>query len=115
MATKKQQQRKYLRAKEHARRPPPEEGDEPRPERKPSKSTGRRSSGRQPQPPTWTRAARRAGIFAGGIFVISQVVPVFGKLSPAAAALQALVFFLWLVPLGYFMDGFLYRRWQKNS
>ncbi len=39
----------------------------------------------------------------------------FGKLSPAAAALQALVFFLWLVPLGYFMDGFLYRRWQKNS
>ena len=114
MATKKQQQRKYQRAKEHARRPRPEEGDEPRPERKP-KSTPRRGGGRQPQPPSWRRAARRAGIFAGGIFLISQVLPLFGKLSPAAAALQAAVFFLWLVPLGYFMDGFLYRRWLKNS
>lgn len=114
MATKKQQQRKYQRAREHARRERAE-GDEPRPERKPTKSSKSGRGGRTPQPANLMRAAKRAALFAIGIFLAVQVVPIFGKLSPAAAAVQAGIFFLWLVPFGYVMDGFLYRRWVKNQ
>ena len=114
MATKKQQRRKYLRAREHARRPPVEEGGEAKPERAP-KAARTRGGRKVPQPPSWTRSARRAALFAAGVFLFVQIVPIGGKLTPAQAAIQAAIFFVWLIPFGYVMDGFLFRRWLKNN
>jgi|SRR4029079_12367940 hypothetical protein len=111
MATKKQQRRKYMRAKEHARRPTTEDG-EPKPERAaaPKKTSGR---GRQPQPPSWSRAAKRAAIFAAGLLIVVQILG--AGVTPAQAAVEAGMFFIWLIVLGYYMDRFIYSRWLKQQ
>jgi hypothetical protein len=113
MATKKQQRRKYMRAKEHARRPVGEDG-EPKPERAPSpkKTSGR---GRTTQPPSVSRAVKRALLFAAGLLIFVQVLPLGGNPTPAQSLLQAGLFFIWLVPFGYMMDRFLYNRWLKQQ
>ncbi len=113
MATKKQQRRKYMRAKEHARRLPSDD-DEPKPERAPSpkRTSGR---GRTPQPPSVSRAVKRALLFAAGLLIFVQVLPLGGNPTPAQSLLQAGLFFIWLVPFGYMMDRFLYNRWLKQQ
>lgn len=116
MATKKQQRRKYQRAKEHQRSTHGGEVDDegrPQTERKPASTRG----GRRVQevgPPSITRAARRAAIFAAVIFVMFQILPLGKKLSPQAAAIEAIAFFLWLIPLQYLIDRFKYNRWLKS-
>jgi hypothetical protein len=115
MATKKQQRRRYMRAREHTRQQHAAGADEPKPERSPGKARQQRPGARTPKPPSWTRSARRAALFAAGIFVFVQVAPLGSKLTVVQAAAQAAIFFIWLVPFGYMMDGFLYRRWMKNQ
>jgi hypothetical protein len=99
MATKKQQRRKYMRAKEHARRLPSDD-DEPKPERATS---------------SVSRAVKRALLFAAGLLIFVQVLPLGGNPTPAQSLLQAGLFFIWLVPFGYMMDRFLYNRWLKQQ
>jgi hypothetical protein len=114
MATRKQQRRKYMRAKEHARRPVSEDG-EPKPEKtsSPKKATAR--GGKAPQPPSISRAVKRAALFAAGLLIFVQVLPLGGSPTPAQSLLQAGLFFIWLVPFGYMMDRFLYNRWLKQQ
>ena len=115
MATKKQQRRKYRRSLGRGRL---YDGYEPkqtedRPERR---SEPRRRGYREPARPTWIRSARRAGLFAIGLFLFVTVVPLGGKKTDtAAAAIQAASFFVFLVPFGYLMDAFLYNRWLKRQ
>ena len=112
MATRKQQRRKYMRAKEHARRPSGD--DEVKAERAPSpkRTSGR---GRSAQPPSISRAVKRAALFAAGLLIFVQVLPLGGHPTPAQSLLQAGLFFIWLVPFGYMMDKFLYNRWLKQQ
>ena len=71
---------------------------------------------RQPARPTWTRSARRAAIFAAGLFLFVLLAPLGGtKPTPLAAAFQAAMFFVFLVPFGYLTDGFIYNRWLKRQ
>jgi hypothetical protein len=114
MATKKQQRRKYMRAKEHARRLPVE-GEQPaKAERAPSpkRTSGR---GRTVQPPSVMRAVKRAALFAVGLVVFVQVLPLGGNPTPAQSLIQGGLFFIWLVPFGYMMDRFLYNRSLKQQ
>jgi len=113
MATKKQQRRKYMRAKVHARRPASDDGEQ-KPERAPSpkRTSGR---GKAPQPPSVSRAVKRALLFAAGLLIFVQVLPLGGNPTPAQSLLQAGLFFIWLVPFGYMMDRFLYNRWLKQQ
>ncbi len=113
MATKKQQRRRYQRAQGRGRlydegEPKPE--SEPKPERQAPRRRG------EPQPPTWRRSIKRAAIFSLGLFAFTLAVP-FGGSQPTAiaAALQAAAFFVFLMPFGYLMDGFLYNRWLKRQ
>ena len=120
MATKKQQRRKYQRARAHARLQGDEDAVESRDDGKDRKeqrkSAPRARGSREPARPTWTRSARRAGIFAAGLFLFVLLAPFGGhKPSPAAAAFQALMFFVFLVPFGYLTDGFIYNRWLKRQ
>jgi hypothetical protein len=95
MATKKQQRRRYQRAKEHQRGSHDGEVDA--------------ESGQKPE-----RAARRAALFAIVVFIMFQVLPFGKKLSSQAAAIEAAAFFLWLIPLQYLIDRWKYNRWLKS-
>lgn len=118
MATRKQQRRKYQRARAHARlqgdEEPVESRDDSKDRRKPAPKAARGS--RQPARPSWTRSARRAAIFAAGLFLFVLLAPFGGtKPSPLAAGFQAAMFFVFLVPFGYLTDGFIYNRWLKRQ
>lgn len=116
MATRKQQRRKYQRAKEHQRSSHGGEGDvESRPasDRKASAGRGTRRV-QEVGPPSIVRAARRAALFAIVVFVMFQVLPFGKKLTTQAAAIEAAAFFLWLIPLQYLIDRFKYNRWLKS-
>jgi len=115
MATKKQQRRRYQRAKEHQRSTHGEfDGEErPAPDRKSSNGRGVRRV-QEVGPPSLMRAARRAAMFAIVIFIMFQVLPFGKKLTPQAAAVEAAAFFLWLIPLQYLIDRFKYNRWLKS-
>jgi hypothetical protein len=111
VATKKQQRRKYQRSLGRGRlydgyEPKEAEG---RPERR---SEPRRRGPREPARPTWGRSARRAGIFAIGLFLFMTVL---SKADTAVAAVQAAAFLVFLVPFGYLMDSFVYNRWLKRQ
>jgi hypothetical protein len=115
VATKKQQRRKYRRAQGRGRL---YEGYEPSPgdDDKPQRSKERPRGMREPARPTWTRSLRRAALFASGLFLFVTLVPLGGsKTTTAAAALQAASFFVFMVPFGYLMDGFIYNRWVKRQ
>jgi hypothetical protein len=114
VATRKQQRRKYQRAQGRGRLyegSAPRPGDEDKPQRK-----ERTRGPREPARPTWTRSLRRAALFASGLFLFVTLVPLGGsKTSTPAAALQAASFFVFMVPFGYLMDGFIYNRWVKRQ
>lgn len=118
MATKKQQRRKYQRAKEHQRSTHGGEVEvegRPQTDRKKSGTTrGTRRGVQEVGPPSITRAARRAALFAIVVFAMFQILPLGKKLSPQAAAVEAAAFFLWLIPLQYLIDRFKYNRWLKS-
>jgi hypothetical protein len=115
VATRKQQRRKYQRAQGRGSL---YEGSAPRPgdDDKPQRSKQRARGPREPARPTWTRSLKRAALFASGLFLFVTLVPLGGsKTSTAAAALQAASFFVFMVPFGYLMDGFIYNRWVKRQ
>jgi hypothetical protein len=118
VATKKQQRRKYQRAVGRGRLHDgyvPRESEDPEEERRPSTKPVMLGA-REVQPPSYLRAAKRALVMAGIVFVALMLLPLGGDdISPATAALQAAVFFAWLTPFGYFMDAFLYRRAVKRQ
>ncbi|MDX6535222.1 MAG: hypothetical protein QOF68_2966 [Gaiellales bacterium] len=114
MATKKQQRRKRRRATGKGRL---YDGYEPKAADEREKPTRREPRGRgAPPPPSYRRSIKRAGLFAAMLFAVIQFVPLGGTTpSLAASAIQALFFFVFLVPFGYFMDGFVYNRWVKRQ
>ena len=117
MATKKQQRRRYQRAKEHQRTSHDVEVVDGEERAAPARKSGAARGPRGVQevgPPSIKRAARRAALFAIVIFVMFQLLPFGKKLSPTAAAVEAGAFFLWLIPLQYLIDRFKYNRWLKS-
>ncbi|HYW29419.1 MAG TPA: hypothetical protein VE824_06410 [Gaiellales bacterium] len=115
MATKKQQRRKYRRAQGRGRL---YDGYEAKPaDDRPARRPDSRPRGvREPARPTWKRSMRRAAVFSIGLFLFVTVIPLGGKKAdPAAAAIQAAAFFVFLVPFGYLTDSFIFNRWLKRQ
>ncbi len=86
-----------------------------KPGAKPAAKSGSGSSGRQstkrsavePRPPSWNRALKRGGVWGLG----AGVVITFLLHGPIALGLLYAAMF---VPLTYWTDGIVYRRWQKK-
>ena len=72
-----------------------------------------RSRRRDPLPPSWQRAGKRAVLLGIIVFFL------FGMLSKthnyAGAALAAVIYTLLFIPFTYTLDRFAYRRWTARG
>jgi hypothetical protein len=91
------------------------DGAKPKPKAKAAQQRGGRPI-KVPPPPSWRRAAKRAGILGAVIFVFIYLAGTRnGSHSPASALFLALVYTALFVPLQYTIDRFAYNRWQKRA
>ena len=81
-----------------------------RPAATPSKSKSRLF--REPQPPSWPRAAKRGGLFAA--LMVGLLVVTNRQQTPIGLVAVAIVFLGLVIPLGYYTDQFTYRGYQKR-
>jgi hypothetical protein len=71
---------------------------------------------RVPPPPSWQRAAKRAGIIGAVIFVFIYLVGSRnGGHSFASAFLLAVVYTALFIPFQYVLDRFAHNRWQRRA
>jgi len=98
----------------------PPEAEEPRVERrngsKPAAATKKRppqrGTRRVPQPPSWQRAAKRAGLLGIVVFFLFSLSK---SHNYPAAALLAVIYTALFVPFTFAIDRFAYRRWQARQ
>jgi hypothetical protein len=114
MATKKQQRRKYQRARAHGRGVDAGAADDSVTVDKGRASRDRRSTrrtAREPQPPNPKRAAKRSVLVAALFFILITYTPLFGgqKSSPAATVM----FSVWTFGM-FFVVTMFTERWAWN-
>jgi hypothetical protein len=98
-----------LRAKKDAKASPAKAGAS---SGKQSSSRGSRS-GREPQPPSWNRALKRGGMWGAALIVIS-VLLLRGVPLPARIVI-GIVYAALFIPMTYWLDGMVYRRYQSRK
>ncbi len=117
MATKKQQRRRYERARAHAQTE--QDGDQSRD----SSNDNGRSKGRRPaagpaapSPPNPRRAARRALVFASLFLLVELYIPAIGgHSSPPAKFAFAVYMFLMFLVIGLMTERWAWRRYLKQQ
>jgi hypothetical protein len=94
---------------------PRSDGAKPKPKAKAAQQRGGRPV-KVPPPPSWRRAAKRAGILGAVIFVFIYLAGTRnGSHSPASALLLAVIYTALFIPLQYTIDRFAYNRWQRRA
>jgi hypothetical protein len=69
-----------------------------------------------PPPPSWQRAAKRAGILGAVVFVFIYLVgSKNGGHNPASALLLSLIYTALFIPFQFTIDRFSYNRWQRRG
>lgn len=105
---------------------PPEDYVEPAPRAREKRPDGKarpqrpqrpqRGPGRTPLPPSWRRAAKRAGILGVVIFALFYLVNAKnGQHHFASALLLAVIYTALFIPFTYAIDRFAYRRWENKN
>jgi hypothetical protein len=78
-----------------------------------SKPTAKSGGLREPSPPSWNRAIRRGGIWGIGMVALCVVLlrsaPVYDRV------LIGLVYAAMFIPVTYWVDGMVYKRWQRRK
>jgi hypothetical protein len=118
MANRRQQKRRYERARTEAaarRSPEDRETRGAREPKKPARGATRAGGRRVPPTPSYSRAAKRAFVFAALWFIVLSFTPIGGSQAPVVNAVQASMFFFVLAPVGYFTELLAYRRWQRRN
>jgi hypothetical protein len=114
----------WVDAEGHELEEPPEELAAPTEKRddarsKPKAKGTQQRGGRQvrvPPPPSWHRAAKRAGLIGAAIFVFIYLVGAKnGGHNPASALFLALIYTLLFIPFQFVLDRFAYNRWQRRA
>jgi type VI protein secretion system component VasF len=113
VANRKQQRRKYQRAKAHNRA---EHGDSDveRPERKPTRGSRPSRRVREAREPDWKRACLRAVAFAVLFFGLQHFTGLGGKTSTATQILTAGVMFIAFAAIGIVTERWVWQRQMKQ-
>ena len=115
MANRKQQKRRYNRAKTHNRTVEQHGGDDQgeRPERKPTRARSSRRV-REAREPNWQRACLRAVAFAALFFGLQHFTGLGGKTSTTTQILTAGVMFVAFAAIGILTERWVWRRQMKQ-
>ena len=71
---------------------------------------------REPLPPSWRRAAKRAGLLGVVILVLFVLLnSKNGTNGYVSAVLLAVLYTALFIPFTYYVDRFAYRRWQRRT
>ncbi|MGN6379846.1 MAG: hypothetical protein ACTHNU_12905 [Gaiellales bacterium] len=118
MATKKQQRRRYQRARAHGRGVDTQierDDEEAKPKgRSSAKSAPPRGRG-VPQPPSLSRAIKRSGILCVVFLGLLLYTPLGGKQSPAQKVLFALWMFCMFAGVTLLTERWAYKRYLKQQ
>jgi hypothetical protein len=79
------------------------------------KASPQRGSRRQPQPPSWQRAAKRAVLLGAVVFVLFTFSARKGHNAYLTALVPAVIYTILFIPFTYAIDRFAYRRWQARQ
>jgi hypothetical protein len=120
MATKKQQRRRYQRARAHGRgddvqvdRSDDEVESKPR-GRSSGKSTPARGRG-VPNPPSLSRAVKRSGVLCAVFLALLLYTPLGGKQTPAQKLLFAVWMFVMFTGVTLLTERWAWKRYQKQQ
>ena len=81
-------------------------------ERKKQARAGGRTQARTPKQPTWNSAIKKALLATCFIFIFLLVT---NKFRVVPALVFAVVAMLLYIPSGYYLDSWLYRRYQRKQ
>jgi hypothetical protein len=81
------------------------------PAKQPARQTGGR---RQPSPPSWSRAAKRAAMLGVVVFVLFSFTAK-GSNKYLAAAVPAVIYTALFVPFTYAIDRYAYKRYLAKQ
>ena len=87
-------------------------GRPPTPEERKKQDRAKRAQARVPKPPTWQSAFKKASLATAFIFIFLLVT---NKFKVVPALVFALLAMLLYIPSGYYLDGYIYRRYQKKQ
>jgi hypothetical protein len=77
-----------------------------------SSSKSSRRSSRDPEPPSWRRSLRRAGMWSPAIIAVSYLI--LRGLSIPIRIVFGVGYAAFFVPMTYWMDGLVYRRFVRR-
>jgi hypothetical protein len=90
-------------------------GRKPNVEEQKKATAKERRQQRLAQPPTWQRATLRAAAAAGLLFVLTQV-GLFQQDVPLGQAIAVCLFAMLIyIPIGYWFDSWMYKRFSKTK
>jgi hypothetical protein len=87
----------------------------PKPKAKTTQQRGGRTV-RVPPPPSWGRAAKRAGFIGIAVFGFLYLAGTRnGSHSFATALFPAVIYTAVFIPFQFMLDRFMYNRWQRRA
>jgi hypothetical protein len=78
-----------------------------------SKQPASRGTRREPQPPSWNRAVKRAGMLGIVVFFLFSLTT-HASNRYVAALIPAAIYTAMFIPFTYLIDRFAYRRYQAR-
>jgi hypothetical protein len=79
------------------------------------KKPAQRGARREPQPPSWNRAIKRAGLLGIVVFFLFTFAAGSASNRYVAAIVPAAIYTALFVPFTYLIDRFAYRRFQAKQ
>ena len=87
-------------------------GRQPTPDERKKQQRAARTQARTPKPPTWNAAIKKALLATAFIFIFLLVT---NKFKVVPALVFAILAMLLYIPSGYYLDSFMYRRYQRKQ
>lgn len=80
-----------------------------------AKKTPARGARREPQPPSWNRAFKRAALLGAVVFFLFSLTTNNANNRYVAALIPAVLYTVMFIPFTFLIDRFAYRRFQARQ